>query len=342
MASATESAGQRPSEDAAVAHPSRHSLSAPESVPISALSPSDSPRRQPESAARVRELAESTAPVEPIVVHRATMRVIDGMHRLRAAVLRKETRIPVRFFSGDEADAFVLAVELNIRQGLVLSLTERKAAAGRIVDSHPHWSDRAIAERTGLNAKTVAAIRRRASEESGQLHARVGRDGRTRPLNTADGRLSAAAEITANPCASLREIAAKTGISVGTVRDVRKRMQSGETPVPLRQRTGTPRSTKPAAPPSGAPAGRTPDESRSAVRSAVRKLTQDPALRFSEAGRALLRMLHATETEDGKWQRISAVIPPYCVPLVRTIALQRAEEWRAFADMVQGRTNEAI
>ncbi|WP_369389822.1 polyketide synthase dehydratase domain-containing protein [Streptomyces sp. CG1] len=88
---------------------------------------------------------------------------------------------------------------------------------------------------------------------------RVGRDGRTRPLNTADGRLSAAAETTADPRAPLREIAAKAGVSVGTVRDVRKRMQSGEVLVPDRQRTGTTRHTKTAALPSGAPPGSAPD-----------------------------------------------------------------------------------
>ncbi len=132
-------------------------------VPVSALQDADSPRISGEDAEHVRRLAE-VAQWPPITVHRPSMRVIDGMHRLNAARLRGQGEIEVRFFDGTAPEAFVLAVRLNTRHGLPLSLSDRKAAADRILASHPQWSDRLVASVTGLAAKTVAEIRRRAQD----------------------------------------------------------------------------------------------------------------------------------------------------------------------------------
>src|SRR2546423_5542310 len=206
-------------------------------LPIRSLLPADSPRLAGEDEEHVRLLAESYAELPPILVHRKTMRVIDGMHRLRAALLRGEESIKVRFYSGSEDAAFVLAVESNIAHGLPLSLADREAAAGRIVKSNPQWSDRAIAGVTGLSAKTVGVIRRGACADLPQLHSRIGRDGRVRPLNGADGRRRASEVFARRPDASLREVAGEAGISPGTARDVRERMRRGEDPIPPRQRT---------------------------------------------------------------------------------------------------------
>ncbi|WP_214415751.1 ParB/RepB/Spo0J family partition protein [Sphaerisporangium fuscum] len=115
-------------------------------VAVSDLLPADSPRLEGENPDHVRLLAESEEEFPPIVVHRPTMRVVDGMHRLRAAVLRGAERVRVLFIDGvDEADLFVLAVEANIAHGLPLTLADRRAAAARIVASKPQFSDRAIA-----------------------------------------------------------------------------------------------------------------------------------------------------------------------------------------------------
>jgi hypothetical protein len=112
----------------------------------------------------VEELLPADLP--PILVHRATMRVIDGMHRLRAATLRGDREIAVRFFDGDAGSAFVRAVVANVYNGLPLSRSDRAAAAARIVATHPHWSDRAVATATGLAPATVAAVRRRATDQT--------------------------------------------------------------------------------------------------------------------------------------------------------------------------------
>jgi hypothetical protein len=101
-----------------------------------------------------------------------------------------------------------------------------------VIGSHPHWSDRQIAELTGLSPKTVAAIRRRSAEEIPQLNIRIGRDGKVRPLNIVPNRQLAGRLMAERPNASLREIAFEAGISLGTAQYVRRRLSLGEDPVP--------------------------------------------------------------------------------------------------------------
>ena len=126
-----------------------HEYSSVTVVPHSALLPADSPRIGGQDLEHVRTLAEQSGPLPPILVHRSTMRVIDGMHRLRASMLREEGDIAVRFFDGTPEEAFVLAVQANARHGLPLSQVDRAAAASRILVSHPDWSDSAIAAIAG-------------------------------------------------------------------------------------------------------------------------------------------------------------------------------------------------
>ncbi|HLK74721.1 MAG TPA: ParB/RepB/Spo0J family partition protein, partial [Streptosporangiaceae bacterium] len=126
-------------------------------VPVLSLRPADSPRLNGEDKAHIARLAETETPLPPILVDRRTMRVIDGMHRLMAASLQGRETIDVKFFGGNEADVFLRAVQENIAHGLPLSQADRRAAAERIIASHPHMSDRAIGQSAGLAAKTVAA-----------------------------------------------------------------------------------------------------------------------------------------------------------------------------------------
>lgn len=151
-------------------------------VPIDSLVLVDSPRVSGLNHEHASALAELEAALPPITVQRETMRVIDGMHRLQAAMLRGQDTIEARLYSGPPEDAFVLAVRLNAEHGLPLSRDDRNAAAKRIVRSHPDWSDRLIASIVGLSPKTVGTIRVRSSEEFPQTTRRVGRDGRVRQI----------------------------------------------------------------------------------------------------------------------------------------------------------------
>lgn len=322
-------------------------------VAITDLRASLAPRERREDPAHVRLLAETGGTTEPLLVHRPTMRVIDGAHRLRAAAMRGRTEVEVRFFDGSEDDAFVLAVHLNVRHGLPLTLDERKSAAERVIRSHPHWSDRVLAQRTGLSPKTVAKIRGRTGERGAGTDQRLGGDGRLRPVSSIEGRRRAAALLARHPGMSLREVARRTGLSAGTVRDVRDRLAGGRDPVPHRLRGVRERRTDGPPPPRRAAAGRTADPvaevrplpapagrprgARTAAfdaGAAVRKLARDPALRATESGRQLLRVLLATEMAQPRWGEIAEAIPAHCVPLVREVLLSRCEDWRKLAALV--------
>ncbi|MGP3953248.1 hypothetical protein [Streptomyces sp. 7N604] len=261
------------------------------------------------------------------------MRVVDGAHRLRAAELRGDTTIRVRFFDGSKADAFVLAVGSNIAHGLPLSMADRKSAAARIIVSHPQWSDRMIASVSGVSAGTVAEIRRRTSAEDVGNGSRIGQDGRVRPINRAAGRELASRLITANPGLSLRQIARAAGISPETARDVRNRMSRGEDPLPKPrgavEAAGGRRAEVLSRTTAGAAAAEVvPVAERLA---AVHRLKSDPALRFNETGRRLLRLLNVNMLSAEEWQEIIENVPPHCSSIVARLARECAGMWDEIA-----------
>ncbi|MEV6823592.1 streptomycin biosynthesis protein [Amycolatopsis sp. NPDC051102] len=304
-----------------------------EVVPISALTVSGSPRSGGIDMAHVRALAGTDAPLPPILVHRPGNRVVDGMHRLRAAVLRGRREIEVCFFDGSEADAFIAGVQANVTHGLPLSLAEREAAAVQIISLRPQLSDRAIAMASGLSARTVKHLRSRSTAGIPQSHERVGRDGRIRPLDAAAGRRRAYECLQARPEASLREIAREAGIAIGTARDVRARVQRGENPLPpkLRGRTGF-ATEEPLRPAPVAPRPLAPDSS-----AALRVLKKDPALRFSERGRELVRWLVAQAAVPADLPAMLDCVPPHCVEAVAAVAAAHARRWQDVAEQLRRR-----
>ena len=305
-------------------------------VPVGALSVADTPRVNGENPEHVQALAAAHEELPPILVHRSTMRVIDGVHRLRVAELRGDHNIAARFFSGNEKDAFVLAVKSNITHGLPLSLADRKAAAGRIIVSHPQWSDRMIASVVGLAAKTVAEIRKLSADEAVRPERRIGRDGRVRPISAVGGRLLAAKLIDDNPGLSLRQIARAAGVSPETARDVRYRLQRGEDPVPGGNAArGTQSAGKRQRRAEQSPAASLGLDSRQSRAAVIERLTADPALRFTETGRMLLRLLHLHIIKTEEWQNIGEHIPPHCGGIVADLARDCAQMWQELADQVE-------
>jgi ParB-like chromosome segregation protein Spo0J len=301
-------------------------------VPVSSLMAADSPRRAGEDPEHARTLAESDDKLPPIVVHRATMRVIDGMHRLRAARLRGRTEIAARFVDGDEASTFVLAVSENVRHGLPLSLADRKAAAERIIGCYPRWSDRMIGSVTCLSAKTVAALRRLGTDQAERPLATIGRDGRVRPRDSEHRREIARQLMLADPTASLRKIAQQAGISPETARHVRMQLNGADgaaLPVPDDARIG-PDAESPVLVPA------TSAEARRANR-AFAALTSDPSFRSTETGRSLLRMLAAYKIVREHADQLVGHIPSHCLDRVAVVADACANEWHALADAVEQR-----
>lgn len=315
-------------------------------ISIELLLPGESPRSEGLDEEHMARLVEIDTPIPAILVDRRTMRVIDGMHRLMAAKLRGHELIEVELFDGTPEEAFLRAVEVNVSHGLPLSLADRRAAAGRIIASHPQMSDRAIARAAGLGAKAVAAIRRRAAGVLPQLGARIGRDGKTRPLSSVDGRLRAAELIAERPQASLREVARLAGISPATVSDVRKRLESGLAPVVEPARAPEAPVDAPADSPAAADTGdRRVEPKRNQLpadpAAALEKLLRDPSLRHKEGGRQLLRLLqqqNAVVTRAG--EDLMETVPSHCGTLVLDLARYYAGTWTDFAKQLDERVRQ--
>jgi DNA-binding CsgD family transcriptional regulator len=307
-------------------------------VPIQCLAEADSPRLNGEDTQHIRLLAESAAPLPPILVHRSTMRVIDGMHRLRVALLKGQSAIEVRFFNGTEDEAFIAAVKANTSHGLPLTLADREAAAARIISSHPQHSNRWIATATGLAPATVGAVRRKLPQNGHPVTARIGRDGRIRPLSSADGRQLARDEIARHPDASLREIARVAGISPATVRDVRERLRRGDSPIPAPRNSRQPRQVPPGT--SANPDDEQIDPFSISDRRRVellQDLRKDPSLRHTESGRALIRWLDVRACGPGKWEEFISEVSPHAFYKVVEVAKCCAEEWLQVAARLEDR-----
>jgi ParB-like chromosome segregation protein Spo0J len=300
-------------------------------VRLDLLRPANSPRLDGVDPGHAQALAEVDTGLPPILVMRSTMQVIDGMHRLDAARIRGQETISVQYFDGNEEDAFLLAVAANVKHGLPLTLADRRMAAARIISLRPEASDRWIAELAGLAAKTVAAIRRSAPEPEVHLAGRIGRDGRFRPLSSADGRRAARELFTTQPSLSLRQIARHAGISVGTARDVREKMRQGIDPV-QRKQPGT---------------GDARAEAKSAAKkqaeavdyvAILQRLHRDPSLRYTESGRSLLRWLCPPRlVAPSDWSGIVSTIPLHWTLDIARIAKGCALAWSELADELEQR-----
>jgi ParB-like chromosome segregation protein Spo0J len=301
------------------------------SAEINRLVLSGSPRLDGEDPEHIRILADVQDELPPIIVQRTTMQVIDGRHRVRAALSKGRTTISARLVDCDERTAFILAVRENIAHGLPLRIADRKAAAVSIMASHPEWSDRTIGAAAGLSDKAVSALRTSATADPSQSDTRVGKDGRVRPLNTAATRRQAALMITERPDAGLREIARATGLSPATVRDVRQRLERGEDPVPERYRYREGESRDFAAAP------RQPRRQAQLIdpKPLLAKLMNDPTVRLSERGRNLVRWLHRYVVDASDCSRAAAAVPDHWTLPVAGLARNCAAAWTELAEQLE-------
>lgn len=307
--------------------------SQPKECPIGVLLPAYSPRLGGVDDNHVRALAGTSEDFPPVLVQASSMRIVDGMHRVRAAELRGEGSIRVRLFEGDDSAAFVAAVEANVRHGLPLSLADREAAAARIVQLFPDWSNRAVAKVSGLSDKTVGVIRGRSTAEDPQLNRRLGQDGRVRPLDTSKARQRASELLMENPDASLRSVAHAVGLSPATVHDVRDRMRQAQDPIANHQRRlrGGQNSRR----------SRISNSNSAPMRgnrlSVLDNLKRDPSLRLNDAGKELLRWLNLSSNLPGDYEELVNGIPPHCIESVLSLALDCSSWWHTFAQQLENR-----
>jgi len=279
--------------------------------------------------AHVYNLASCGSALPPILVQEGSLRVIDGLHRVQAARDNGENEICARILDVDDAEAFLRAVTANVAHGLPLTLSDRKAAAARLLRMHPEWSDRALGRAAGISGKTVGVLRTVPDCTGSDHQARVGLDGRERPIDGASRREVAQALLAAEPDAPLREIGRKAGISPGTVRKIRRELHEEQ--------------AQAAGPPGAGADVRALSVSRSRhhFQSSgtdpdviLEKLRRDPSLRYRAQGRDLLRMLQMQPT---RLQVLDVMgnIPAHWVPAVAALARIYAREWLEVAGTME-------
>jgi ParB-like chromosome segregation protein Spo0J len=311
----------------------------------------DSPRLAGENDEHVRALAQVIDFTPPILVHKGTMRIIDGMHRLRAAMLIGRPTVRAMLIDCSEAEIFVLAVQENVRHGLPLSLRDREVAALRLLAYATNWSDRMIAETVGLSPGTVAQIRERSSADSGQSY-RVGRDGRVRPVDLTEGRRRAVDFLADNPGASVREIAKGANISLSTAHDVRKRILLNQDPIPRRSREADPDVIHDSVPSASMATGkeRSPNPRIASNRdraypddtdwAKVREwIAKDPAIKYKQSGRELVQWLDKHWIEPAEVDQHIDAVPPHISHRVAQIAKRLANEWKLVASTLAKRAD---
>jgi ParB-like chromosome segregation protein Spo0J len=307
---------------------------------ISQLMASDGPRLKGVNNDHARTLAESGQELPPITVQRGTMRVIDGMHRVAAALMRGDEYVKVLYFDGTDDNAFLVAVIANAKHGLPLSLADRTAAAARIIVTRPDWSDRAIGSAVGLEHKTVAAVRHRVQQEDAAGVKRRGRDGRLRPVSAVEGRRRAAEILAGNPGATLQELSTGAGIALATAKDVRDRVQRGEDPLASSQRSAPP-DWQAGTDLDGA--GATADIERTCqyLQKIVHTLQRDPSLWQNELSRKVLRMLGSHSLSSEEWQSFISTAPLHCSAALAA-AVRTCTEYLAEVERLLQRQADAL
>ncbi|MGW5266454.1 ParB/RepB/Spo0J family partition protein [Microbispora sp. NPDC004025] len=311
---------------------------------IGSLLPPRSPRLEGENVEHTRVLAELRVALPPIIVHHPSMRIIDGMHRVAAARRRGETTIHAVLFTGDEREAFALAVRANTAHGLPLSYADRVAAAVEILRYFPGRSDRWVAVTTGLSAATVKNIRDRTIPPGQEPGKRMGRDGRMRPVNGSAGRKHVRELVERNPGASLRQLARAAGVSPNTVREVRRRMLQDKDTAPG---AGKAAGQEDQADPGEVAAQLTDAQltdalvtdalvtnalvTESSVDGVLRRLSRDPSLRLTESGRSAIRWFFSRVLRPREWAGVVDGLPPHTAFVLAAVADRCAAEWRDLA-----------
>jgi hypothetical protein len=174
---------------------------------------------------------------------------------------------------------------------------------------------------SGLSPKTVARLRERATVDPPQSRAaRLGRDGRLRPIDPAAVRRRVAEALRTDPGASNRAIAKRAGASQATVRDVRERLSRGLSE--LAAVPGRRRQRKAAGPPVGpAPVPGPGGPSRP---------TDDVPDEFTT-------WFEVRHIDDGHWQRFVDVVPIGRVYEIADACRRFSASWKAFASALEDR-----
>lgn len=114
----------------------------------------------------------------PIVVYvddRGAYWLADGFHRTAGAKLAGLTELPADVRHGSRHDALLYAASANTEHGVRRTSKDKRRAVELVMREFPNATDRWIAERCGVDHKTVASVRRpRGAGEIPQPPGRIG------------------------------------------------------------------------------------------------------------------------------------------------------------------------
>jgi hypothetical protein len=278
-----------------------------------------------EDVEHAKSLAHRLDDCPPILVERNTATVIDGAHRVLAARLLGPQTIRVRYFTGTREEAYAEAVKANVSHGKPLTLAEREAAAKKLLEMHCDWSNRLVAHVCGLSDKTVGRVRK-TSAEVPQSSARIGRDGRQRPVDTRLLRDEIATALRAQPDANPGDVARSLKTSPSTVRDVRRRLQSGDDSTPTARAVRPTRSRTPL-----------PFPGNDEKTSGEVDWNNDKAILSLPGGGGFAEWLAQSQIESRHWEPQPSELPLGRIPQLIAEAQMRALEWSNFAASLEER-----
>ena len=291
-------------------------LATPREIAIASLTQGASLRETPLSRDHVARLVASGGHWPPLLVHRDDLVVIDGQHRLAAAIELKLVTTAVVLHDGPPDDAFMEALQANASHGLPLTLRERRSAAFRVLAIHPEWSDRKIARTCGLSSGTTRRVRASADRSAGgpviPITRRLGADGKYRPATPGEIRTRVAETISQRPDASLRAIAVQTGCSPATVLAVRQSTHQVRSEVSAPSIVGV-------------------DGSESTTRVPSKLWQSDSACASSESSREFAEWFDRTTLDPRESSRYLESVPLSRIYEVVDEALRRSKEWSDFA-----------
>jgi len=304
--------------------PAGRSAALAEEIRIDQLRFGLSPRTTATDRDHVAALAAVFTELPPILVQAGSLRVIDGAHRVSAAQLLGRDSIRATLFHGSDVEAAVKAVQCNVAHGKPLTVAERERAVANLLKLHANWSDRRIALVCGVSTRTVVVARARTTIGRPVVaRERVGRDGRARPVDAGALRMRVAQAIEADPEASLRAIAQRTGASQATVRDVRARVERGDDVLPPRLRTVADRDAP------GDP--RAPDRTSS--------FAEDHAYRSLSDARKLAEWLDSHLVTDEDWTGFVDAVPMGRIYDTIDAARRCTSSWTRFITVMEQRVS---
>src|SRR5579875_3782869 len=156
---------------------------APVAVALRALRPGPSLRTRTVDEGHLTTLLELAGHWPPLLVHQASMTVVDGLHRFEAARRLGLELVAVLLIDRPFEEVRLIALHENVTHGLPLSILERRRAALELLAAHPTWSDGRLAELCGLSRRSIGKLRRTTTDPAKPIEStwREGRDGRQRP-----------------------------------------------------------------------------------------------------------------------------------------------------------------